>query len=106
MVAIFTLSAMLQRSGVSQEGAIQGPGAQVFTSATPAFMAAAQGMPLDRLPLVASRVCICGTPKTITNGETVLGMLPLSGHSAKSKLKHMPIISVKVFDLPALELQP
>lgn len=97
---------MLQRSGISQGEAIQGLGAQVSTSATPAFIAATQRKPLDHLPLVARRICICRTPKTLTNGETILGMWPLSGHSTKSRVKPMPIISVKVVYLLALKLSP
>lgn len=104
MVAIITLSAMLQRSDISQEGDVQTSCAQVYTCATSAFMVAAQAMSFDHLPLVASRACIHETFKTITNAERFLSILPLSGHSAEGRLKRAPSIFVKVAYLLTLEL--
>lgn len=50
--------------------------------------AAAQGMPLDHLALVARKACVSRSHQTITIGERVLGRLPSPGNCTHSRLKH------------------
>ena len=56
----------------------------VHTSGVPDFVAAAQGMPLDYLALVASRAYIHRLYRTVANGENVHNKL----HPAPPNLGH------------------
>lgn len=77
-----------------------------FLLPVPVFAAAAQGMPLDHLALMARRVCIPGSHGTLTIGDRVLGRLPPPGHFTDSRLKYTPSLSVKEAYFLGLELRP
>lgn len=72
----------------------------------PVFGAAAQGIPLACLALVARGASIPESQGTITITEIVLGQPPPPGHCADSRLKHTPRLSVKEACFLVLELQP
>lgn len=72
----------------------------------PNFVAAAQGIPLDLLALVARGACVPGSHRTVTIGERVLGRVPSPGHRADLRLKHTPVLSLKEAYLLVLELWP
>ena len=51
-------------------------GTSVLMSGALVFTAAAEGIPLDCLALMAKGACVPQSYKTVTIGETVLGRLP------------------------------
>ena len=56
-------------------------GMLIFTSAALVFVAATQGMPLDRLALVArAGACTPASCGAVAIGGMVLGRLPYPGH--------------------------
>ena len=54
------------------------------------FVAAALGIPLDHLALVARGACIPGSHATVAIGEMVHDRLPPPGHCTGSALRHDP----------------
>ena len=66
----------------------------VHPSGVPIVVAAAQGIPLGCLALVARGAYAGGTHKTVTNGKRVLNQLPCPRHN-KRQLTGMPSLSVR-----------
>ena len=82
------------------------PGALVFTSSPLVFAAAALGMPLDCLALVARWACVPGSHKTVTIREIVVGRLTPPKHCTDRRLKRILSFFVKEGYLLVPELLP
>lgn len=99
MLSFCSPSAVLQSTSISRRGVLT----HIWY---PNFVAAAQGIPLDLLALVARGACVPWSHRNITIEETVLGRLPSPGLCTDSRLKHTPGLSMKEAYLLILELWP
>lgn len=103
---VFMLSLCCAAESQDLVGSLHRSDAPVCTSGAVLSMTAAQGTPFGCLALVASRVCICGSHRCVTNGKTVLGRLPPPGPNTKSRLKLTSSVCVKGASLFILVLWP